>query len=264
MTVDRVLVASADRRLAEWLLQTVLTAGWGGGAASSADGALAAVEEVGAGLVLVDVTSLRTTEPWIDQVHRSGARVIAVSTRRAEGELESSLAAGADAFVQCPVGSHELVARLRAVARRPAPPRSTGAAAVVEAGDLVLRGEERKVRVPGGELDLARRELAVLERLASVAPLVVHRDDLARALWSMEPDAPLLDPVVRRLRARLEALDGWRRIETVRGVGFRLLIAPPAQRWSGSPGSRDGRPTFTLSSSPGNGSFGATREPSGL
>ena len=265
MTLDRILVASADARLAQWLVDTVLTAGWRASAAASADEAVAAADELEAGIVVVDVTSIDISEHWIDRVHRCGARAIALSARRSEGQLESALARGADAFVQCPVGSHELVARLRAVARRPAPPRTSGVAVAIEAGDLVLHPSDRLVTVPGGSLVLARRELAVLEPLVAVAPLVVHRDELARAAWAAEPGAAALDPVVRRLRGRLEALEGWRRIETVRGVGFRLLVAPPDHRWSGSrSGSRDGRQPFTLASAPGNDAFGAAREPSGL
>jgi DNA-binding response OmpR family regulator len=234
----------------DWIVDTVATAGWSVRTAESTVDACLAAAELAAVLVLVDVSAFPLGTVAADRFHRAGARVVGLSMRRCEGELEAALASGVDAFIQCPVGDHELVARLRAVARRPVVRRDP-AAARLTVGALVLERDPLAVLIDGTEVPAPVRELVVLERLAQSAPSVVHRDDLVRALRNAAPDAPSLELVVRRLRERLEAVEGWRRIEAVRGVGLRLLVG-------------DRRPAFTGATAAGNEGFDPSREPAGL
>ncbi len=80
-------------------------------------------------------------------------------------------------------------------------------------------------------MPLPRREFDILEMLMQSADLVVTRTALRRQLWALSRDSRTLDVQVRRLRARLAAVEGARRIVTVRGVGYRfsseLLPAAP-------------------------------------
>jgi DNA-binding response OmpR family regulator len=245
-----VLVVSTTGWWAEWLLGALTTAGWSTATCDRA-AVVAVAGEHHPGLVVFEAGGAPVTVEVVERLHRNGARVVALSANRTEGQLESTLAAGADGFIQLPVGTHELVARLRAVLRRPAIRVAAADLTALRAGDLVLRRDAPIAEVRDVELALSRRERAVLERLLVAAPLVVGRDELGRALLSADPAPANLDVVVRRLRTRLEAVEAWRRIESVRGVGFRLLVD-------------DRRPAFTLATGQGHGAFPAPREPSGL
>jgi DNA-binding response OmpR family regulator len=135
------------------------------------------------------------------------------------------LASGADVVLRPTVGERELVARVRVLLRR-RPARVAPAQDALAFGGLVLDPERRLVRLSGGTMPLEGRELELLQALLRDAPKLISRHALRAEL--REQDA-VLDRRVRRLRGRLEAVEGWRRIVTVRGVGFRLLERPAGE-----------------------------------
>lgn len=251
----QVLVVSGDPRLAGWLTETLAGVGWTVQTAGApTDGHLPAGWN--AQLLLTDVRPRVLEEPWTDDVRRAGAVLVVVTPRTVDGELEAALAAGADGFVQCPVGSHELVARLRAVVRRcaDAPGRRPKVAAgtTVRVGSLSLDRRSGAIDLAGVPLHLQRSELEILEALMVAAPGVVSRDELSRTYLDGDTGTATLDVVVRRLRGRLELREGWRRIDTVRGVGFRLLDRPTA--------APDVPEAFTSATVPGHEPFDLDRE----
>lgn len=133
------------------------------------------------------------------------------------------LAGGADLVLRSSVGERELVARVRGLLRR-SPARVATRQPVVGIGDLVLDRERRRLQVRGRTLQLEGREFQLMDALITGGPKLTSRSDLREVL---RQDDASLDGLVRRLRERLETVEGWRRIVTVRGVGFRMLEAPP-------------------------------------
>jgi DNA-binding response OmpR family regulator len=113
-----------------------------------------------------------------------------------------------------------VTARLRALLRR-VPPRSS--APVEPNPDLAVTIDEAtgSVRVDGAVVSLSRRELEVLRTLLARPGRVVTRAELAGSWPALSADRRL-DFVIRRLRQKLEMVDGRRRINSVRGVGFRF------------------------------------------
>ena len=92
----------------------------------------------------------------------------------------------------------------------------------------------------------------ILAVLVEQAPRVVAHARLEATVRDAEGAGARLDPILRRLRAHLEVAEGWRRIEAVRGVGYRLLVHRP----------HDERlRTFTGPSVDGHGPFDRRREP---
>lgn len=223
------LVVSGDGRLLAWLDRTLTAAGWSVRTCASEDEVAVVPDRWCCGLVVADGAPGSLDRPWVQRVRARGAWVVVVSPRRVDGEPEAALSAGADGYIQCPVGSHELVARLRAVVRRP----SVGSqqrlvtGAILRLGPLTLDPVERRLLVGETLVPVPPRELDVIAMLMAVAPDVVSRDDLLRTLWSSDSANGSLDVHVRRIRSLLEAEEGWRRIETIRGVGFRMLEGPP-------------------------------------
>jgi len=140
----------------------------------------------------------------------------------AERDAVDAFGAGVDSVIIEPVGQHELVARVRALLRRtPPPPDETFV--VITVGPVVLDSARRELSVHGQQIRIPRREFDIAELLMRDVGRVVPRQRLVRELWGTVRDTKSLDVQVGRLRARLTAVEGRRRIVTVRGVGFRFL-----------------------------------------
>ncbi|MCA9709760.1 MAG: response regulator transcription factor [Myxococcales bacterium] len=161
--------------------------------------------------------------------------VIILTARGREADRVRGLRMGADDYVVKPFSVRELLARVEAVLRRCA------AAAPAQAPDL------RLVPIPGGTIDLLRREVrfddgareelsereqALLAHLAHHAQRAVSRDELLREVWRVDParvQTRTVDMHVARLRDKLRDAADPRVILTVRGKGYMLGrgSAPP-------------------------------------
>ena len=153
----------------------------------------------------------------------SGTAVIAVTARGEERDRVLGLRNGADDYVVKPFGTAELLARIEAVLRRTRWARGeVPDAEVVAVGPLRLDGATRAVSVDGRELALTRKEFDLLALLAARPGQVVSRDLIMDQVWQASWEAPsrTLDTHVAALRGKL---GGQVRIETVRGVGYRLV-----------------------------------------
>lgn len=128
---------------------------------------------------------------------------------------------GADDYLTKPFAFEELLARLRAVTRRP----HQLAAGKGRFGRLTLDFEFREVRVDGLPLNLPRRELLVLETLMRRAGRIVPRENLMEAVFGFADDVQsnALDSHVSRLRGKLAEADAGLVIRRARGIGYALM-----------------------------------------
>jgi DNA-binding response OmpR family regulator len=152
--------------------------------------------------------------------------ILMLTARGSVPERVEGLEAGADDYLVKPFALEELVARLRAIRRRVDHPDHR-----LSVGDLVLDPLEQRFWVGGTEVDLARREFAMLTALMESAGRVVSRSRLFDEVWDGEVDirSNAIDVHMSRLRGRLEA-SVQVEIRTLRGVGYRLetVARPPA------------------------------------
>src|SRR6478752_5261652 len=121
---------------------------------------------------------------------------------------------GADDYLTKPFSFVVLLARLRSLVRRDTGPRPT----VLEAGGLSLDPATHRVQVDGADVELSPREFRLLEQLLRAAPAVISKDELLDQVWASGDDANVVEVYVGYLRRKL----GRERIETVRGVGYRV------------------------------------------
>jgi DNA-binding response OmpR family regulator len=135
----------------------------------------------------------------------------------------AGLDAGADDYVVKPFAMEELLARLRAISRRRADP-----AGRLRIGDLVLDPEQQRAWRGDCELDLSRREFAVLRVLMENAGRVVSRLQLLNEVWDGETDlrSNAIDVHVSKVRAKVDRAFARATITTLRGRGYRLETAP--------------------------------------
>ncbi|HSL98242.1 MAG TPA: response regulator transcription factor [Candidatus Deferrimicrobiaceae bacterium] len=152
----------------------------------------------------------------------SNAFVIMLTARAEEVDKLVGLAVGADDYLTKPFSPRELVARIKALLRR----SRNGLSASVTAG-LEVDPARRVVNVDGRPIDLTRTEFDILAVLARDPGTVVGRSGLLAAVWGPGyDDDHLVDVHVANLRRKLgDRPDEPRFIETVRGVGYRL-VAP--------------------------------------
>jgi DNA-binding response OmpR family regulator len=158
----------------------------------------------------------------VRSLRRSGAGVpvLMLTARDMPADRVLGLDEGADDYMVKPFHFPELLARLRALQRRPTetrPPR-------LSVGDLVYEPATRRVQAGGSVLKLTQIELGILEVLLKRSPSVVTRRSIALQVWQDEADAVgsnTLDVHVARLRSKLAGASV--RIDTHRGVGYCLV-----------------------------------------
>lgn len=197
--------------------------------AARSDEALAALEEAGPDLLILDIA----LGPGLDgiEICRRLRRVdtelyvMMLTARDAEADIILALEAGADDYLVKPVGLAELRSRVRAALRRVGPSTSNGGRATLRAGSLELDPEARVARVEATPLPLTPSEFAVLEALLAAGGSVRSRWQLVHAIFGDDAyrDQRAVDVHVHHLREKVAAAGGDPgAIVTVRGAGYRL------------------------------------------
>ena len=155
----------------------------------------------------------------------SDVPIVMLTARGTEMDRVLGLELGADDYVVKPFSSRELISRIRAVLRRPRASQSEPNAPI-EIGELVLDPAARSVTLAGETVPLTRKEFDLLAALAVHPGEVTTREDLMARVWDANwfGSTKTLDVHIRTLRKKLgDDSASPRFIETVRGVGFRLL-----------------------------------------
>jgi DNA-binding response OmpR family regulator len=146
-----------------------------------------------------------------------GSRVLMLTAASTVRDRVEGLGLGADDYLPKPFDFAELVARVRALARRSAP----AVPPVLAAGDLRLDPGRRMAERAGRRLDLSPREFAVLECLLAAGGRVVSAEELLERVWDemADPFTTAVKSTIRRLRAKLGDPPV---VETVREGGYRI------------------------------------------
>ena len=218
----RVLVAEDDRGLREVLVQGLEDAGYLVDAVDRGDDAVeqlkfydydvAILDWRMPGLPGVDVAS------WTRR-HERPTAILMLTARDAPPDRIQGLDAGADDYLVKPFDFGELLARVRALQRRPRGVDSP----VLMRGALSLDPARRQVMLNGRVLNLTVAEFHIVELLMRRYPAVVDRKAIAEHAWRDETEplgSNVIDVKMSRLRAKL--VNAGVRIMTVRGSGFRL------------------------------------------
>jgi len=148
--------------------------------------------------------------------------ILMLTARDAISDRVAGLDAGADDYLVKPFAIEELAARIRALGRRASGGSAPGPA--LTAGPVRLEEASRVVYVGERPVDLSRREFSLLECLLRHRGQVLSRDQLLRHAWpyDAEVEPAIVDTYVYFLRRKLGPIGGDR-IETVRGVGYRMV-----------------------------------------
>jgi two-component system copper resistance phosphate regulon response regulator CusR len=219
----RALVLEDDERLRSIVVRTLTRAGLASDEASS----IAEAEEL-LTLHTYDLLVLDRRLPdgdGLDVCRRARARafcnsiLLLTALDDAEHEVEG-LAEGADDYLGKPFDLEILTARVRALLRR----NEVRAPRELSAGDLRLDPGKRLAWQGAEPLTLTSREFTILELLMRSPGAVVSREEILEQAWGEreEPMSNTIDVLVGRLRRKLDRRGNPSRIETLRGMGYRL------------------------------------------
>jgi len=156
---------------------------------------------------------------WLRRLRVSGnsTPVIIMTARDQVSDRIAGLKIGADDYLVKPFDIQELLARLGAVLRRV----HGSASSWLQVGSLALDLQGRRARVQDQDIELTAKEWAVLEKLASRPGRIVSKEALDQTLYSFadEVGSNTLEVYISRIRKKI----GKQRVETVRGLGYRLV-----------------------------------------
>jgi DNA-binding response OmpR family regulator len=159
------------------------------------------------------------------QERRLTTPILMLTARDAVEQRVEGLRAGADDYLVKPFALAELEARVEALLRRSRP----GDAGLLRWADLTLDVANAHAERAGRALTLTPTELKLLEALLRAAPRLVRRGELERLLWpDQPPDSDALRTHIHGLRQAVDRPFAGPLIETVRGIGYRISDAPPA------------------------------------
>jgi DNA-binding response OmpR family regulator len=225
---QQLLLVDDDALLRRSLAFNLEQAGYRVSTAASAEDALAMAGHVRPDLVLLDIglpgmDGLDAMRRFRDQL---GVPVIFLTARRRELDQVLGLELGADDYVAKPFDLDVLLARIKAVLRRVQRRESPSAGpGPLVVGDLTIDPSAHTVAVGARPVSLTPREFDLLYSLALQAGNVVSVDDLVARVWGAEyaGESQVVYVHIRWLREKLEEDPGLpRRIQTVRGVGYKL------------------------------------------
>ncbi len=214
----RVLVVDDERPLVRALQRGLTAEGFAVDTAHDGEQGLAMAVDTDYDAIVLDimlprrngydvVTALRARDVWTP--------VLLLSAKDGEHDVADGLDVGADDYLTKPFSFVVLVARLRALVRRPAAARP----AVLQVGDLALDPSARTVTRAGQPVELTARELALLEYLMRHADRVVPKLELLDHVWDVPgEDLNVVEVYVGYLRRKL----GRGAVRTVRGAGYQV------------------------------------------
>jgi DNA-binding response OmpR family regulator len=236
---ERVLVVSDDALRRKLLRYLLLDAGYDVAAVPAVAAALPLLDREGIDLLILDGNLPAAERLACCRRLRRGHATVAILALTGRQDVEAAItafAAGVDDCLACPFDPRELLARAGVLLQRQGQGSAPAVTAVLAAGGLALDLSRLSLRLSDGRtVSLAPMELRLLRCLLQNAGHVLTRDALQRRVWGGEESASnLLDVYIGRLRRKLAAVDAPARIETIRGLGYRLRTGPallaPADR----------------------------------
>jgi len=221
----RILVVEDDREVVGVVERGLRKAGHDVAVALDGDAGAALARREVFDVIVLDWELPGMSGPEVAAALRGEGRdtpILMLTGRDATADVVRGLDAGADDYLTKPFELVELLARVRALARRSGATRSD----LLTYGPIEMERLNHKVRVAGAKLDLTPKEFQLLEHFLVRPEEPIGRAELLKGVWDQErdPGSNLVDVHVGNLRRKLKHAAGVDLIQTVRGEGFRLQL----------------------------------------
>ncbi len=191
------------------------------------DEAMGALEVVAYDLVVLDLTLPDGNGIEVLRALRKNRKSVPVLIETARDDVSHRVEAldqGADDYIVKPFSSEELLARIRAILRRP----KQAVHSAMELGNVTLDIPSLALKINGEPVEIARREFEVLAALFRSRGRIIPRERLEEAIYSFDVDVTpnAIEATISRLRRRLEAQGATIGITAMRGLGYLLAERP--------------------------------------
>jgi len=231
MADTRVLLVEDDQNIVDLIRSNLLVRGYLVDVSLQGGGVVDRVSAVAPDVVLLDLMLPDADGFELCRALResSAVGIIVISARGGEGDKVRALNLGADDYMTKPFGIEELLARITATLRRTRPAPASDQPVVVEAADVVIDLDARRVTKAGELVHLTPTELALLCELALNPRVLLRHTHLLRRVWGpgYETETEYLRVYVRRLRAKLDTPGRPTLIVTEPRLGYRF--EPPGR-----------------------------------
>ena len=219
----RILVVEDEPDVADLVRRAIREAAWAADVVATGTAALEALVVFDYDLVVLDlglpdIDGFEVCRRWRAKGGRTP--ILMLTARGWLSARVAGLDAGADDYLSKPFAIEELLARMRALARRPAEALNP----VLRVNDLALDPATRSVTRAGKGIALTAREFALLEYLLRTFPRVVTRAQIIEHVWddNFDPVGNVVDVLIGRVRRKVDRAGMTPLIHTVRGVGYLL------------------------------------------
>ena len=226
MALGKILIADDDRNIAELLRLYLEKEGYTTELAADGEEAVAKFNADTPDLVLLDIM-MPKLDGW--QVCReirkkSNCPIIMITAKGETFDKVLGLELGADDYIVKPFDTKEVVARIKAIARRVSAAPAETEVREVRYDKLSVNMTRYELRVNGKVVDTPPKELELLFYLASNPNRVYTRDQLLDEVWGFEyyGDSRTIDVHIKRLREKLEGVSDKWALKTVWGVGYKF------------------------------------------
>jgi len=223
MNALRIALIEDEARLANAVKQGLVEEGFAVEIAGSAEQAEATIARGALDLIVLDLGLPGKSGLELLREMRAAGNQTPVLILTARGSLDERVAglnSGGDDYLTKPFAFAELVARIKALARRPRAPAS----AILKVGELEFDTVKRRAKIGEHNLNLSPKEKMLLELLMRNAGQVVTRDMIAETDWDSNYNSltNLIEVFVNRLRQKIDPAADRSPIVTVRGVGYTM------------------------------------------
>ncbi len=217
-----ILIIEDDRDLLSALVRLLTSVGYAVETAMDGEAGLEAALRIAPHLVLIDIELPRKSGIEVTRELRSRGvltPMLMLTARKSVPDKVTGLDAGADDYLPKPFEYAELMARVKALLRRST---ITAGSAVMRLRDLTLDPITRRVERGGREIELTRKEYALLEYLMRHARRPVSRQDITEHVWKQQADplTNVVDVYINYVRRKIGDDRADPLIRTVRGVGY--------------------------------------------
>lgn len=222
----RILIVEDERKIAAYLKRGLEEQGYAVDAAFTGREALDWAASAPYDLIVLDILLPEMDGIAVCQaLRKQGIRapILMLTARDTVEDRVAGLDAGADDYLVKPFALKELLARLRALARRGADaPKSP----ILTLADLSLDTSTHRVKRAAQSIELTAKEYAILECLLRANGRVLSRNMIAEHVWNYEVfnESNVVDVYIRNLRRKIDDAFPVKLIHTIRGAGYRLSV----------------------------------------
>jgi DNA-binding response OmpR family regulator len=223
MSAIRILIIEDEAKLASAVKQGLVEDGFAAEIAASAEEAEPIIARGALDLIVLDLgLPGKSGLDLLREMRAAGNQtpVLILTARGSLDERVTGLDSGGDDYLAKPFAFAELVARIKALGRRPRTPVSP----ILKVGDLEFDTVKRRAKIGEHNLNLSPKEKMLLELLMRNAGQVVTRDMIAETVWDSNYNSltNLIEVFVNRLRQKIDPRADRSLIVTVRGVGYTM------------------------------------------